>query len=350
MKRKIISLVAVLAMALSLTACGGGQSGSSAANSGNASGGTSGDAVNLAFAFMGAEDTMVGRWATSFKEKVEAASEGGITVTLYPNGELGSDSETIESLLDNTLQIVATQPSPAVPFVPELAIFDLPCAFATADAETINEVLNESSFSKQLDGYFAEANLKCLGFSQGATFREFSSNNKITDLADFNGLKMRVMDNPYQIQFWGLMGCSTTPVPGSELYMSLQNGLVDSQENALDSIVAGSMDEVQDYVTMTNHSLYTNMMLMNQEYFSSLSQEYQDIIETAVSETLTEMIPLYAEADDTARAALEESGLEFTELTDEQFAQIREIAQPVYDDVSASIGSEVVDGLMNALA
>lgn len=100
---------------------------------------------------------------------------------------------------------------------------------------------------------------------------------------------------------------------------------------------------------MTNHSLYTNMMLMNQEYFSSLPQEYQDIIENAVSETLTEMIPLYAEADETARTALEEAGLEFTELTDEQFAQIREIAQPVYDDVSASIGAEVVDGLMDAL-
>ena len=249
MKRKLISLVAVLALALSLTACGGGDT---STPSGSGDGGGSTEAVNLAFAFMGAEDTMVGRWATSFKEKVEAASEGGITVTLYPNGELGSDSETIESLLDNTLQIVGTQPSPAVPFVPELAIFDLPCAFATADAETINTVLNDSDFATQLDGYFAEANLKCLGFSQGATFREFSSNTKITDLADFNGLKMRVMDNAYQIQFWGLMGCSTTPVPGSELYMSLQNGLVEAQENALDSIIAGSMDEVQDYITMTN--------------------------------------------------------------------------------------------------
>ena len=347
MKRKLISLVAVLALALSLTACGGGDT---STPSGSGDGGGSTEAVNLAFAFMGAEDTMVGRWATSFKEKVEAASEGGITVTLYPNGELGSDSETIESLLDNTLQIVGTQPSPAVPFVPELAIFDLPCAFATADAETINTVLNDSDFATQLDGYFAEANLKCLGFSQGATFREFSSNTKITDLADFNGLKMRVMDNAYQIQFWGLMGCSTTPVPGSELYMSLQNGLVDSQENALDTIIAGSMHEVQDYITMTNHSLYTNMMLMNQEYFSSLPQEYQDIIETAVAETLTEMTPLYTEADETARAELEASGLEFTELTDEQFAQIREIAQPVYDDVSEAIGSEVVDGLMAALA
>ena len=80
------------------------------------------------------------------------------------------------------------------------------------------------------------------------------------------------------------------------------------------------------------------------------AQEYQDIIETAVAETLTEMTPLYTEADETARAELEASGLEFTELTDEQFAQIREIAQPVYDDVSEAIGSEVVDGLMAALA
>lgn len=50
---------------------------------------------------------------------------------------------------------------------------------------------------------------------------------------------MRVMDNQYQIKFWSDMGCNTTPVPGSELYMSLQNGLVDSQENALDTVGCG---------------------------------------------------------------------------------------------------------------
>lgn len=345
MKRKMFSLVTALALSLSLTACGGNETGQP-----EGSGPQSPESVNLAFAFMGSEDTMVGRWATSFKEKVETASEGAVMVTLYPNGELGSDSETIESLLDNTLQVVATQPSPVVPFVPELAVFDLPCAFATADAETINQVLNDSSFAEQMDGYFAQANLKCLGFSQGATFREFSSNSKIADIADFSGLKMRVMDNPYQIQFWDLMGCSTTPVPGSELYMSLQNGLVNAQENALDSIVAGSMYEVQDYITMTNHSLYTNMMLMNQEYFNSLPQEYQDIIETATAETLAEMIPLYAEADQAAYDTLADAGLEFTELTEEQYAQMIEIGKPVYDDVREAIGSEVVDGLLEALA
>ena len=75
---------------------------------------------------------------------------------------------------------------------------------------------------------------------------------------------MRVMDNQYQIKFWSDMGCNTTPVPGSELYMSLQNGLVDSQENALDTVVVGGMHEVQDYITLTNHTLYTNMMVMSE--------------------------------------------------------------------------------------
>lgn len=71
---------------------------------------------------------------------------------------------------------------------PELGVFDLPCAFSTSTAEEINEVLNQSDFKTKLDDYFANAGLKCLGFTQGASFRQFSSNKKLTSIEDFKGL------------------------------------------------------------------------------------------------------------------------------------------------------------------
>lgn len=209
--------------------------------------------------------------------------------------------------------------------------------------------LNQSDFKTKLDGYFANAGLKCLGFTQGASFRQFSSNKKLTSIEDFKGLNMRVMDNQYQIKFWSDIGCNTTPVPGSELYMSLQNGLVDSQENALDTVVVGGMHEVQDYITLTNHTLYTNMMVMSESYFNSLPAAYQEIIENAVAETTVEMIPVYQEADQTAYDTLIESGMKINELSAEDMAAMREIAQPVYDMVRSEIGDEAVDALVSVI-
>lgn len=351
MKRNLI-MFAAAALALSLTACAG----QTAPSSGSvpSGGGESGsqaplESIELSYAHMGSETAMVGQWGQMFKQKVEAASDGKITVTIFSNGEMGSDAEAIESVLDNTIQIAGMQPSPAVAFVPELGVFDLPCAFSNSTAEEIDEVLNRSAFKTSLDGYFANAGLKCLGFTQGASFREFSSNKKITSIQDFKGLNMRVMDNQYQIKFWGDMGCNTTPIPGSELYMSLQNGLVDSQENALDTVVAGSMHEVQDYITLTHHTLYTNMMIMSSAYFDSLPSAYQEILEQAIAETEAEMIPIYAAANQEAYDFLVESGMEINELTKEQHDEMIKIAEPVYAGVREKIGDGAVDALLSAI-
>ena len=168
-------------------------------------------------------------------------------------------------------------------------------------------------------------------------------------LPKLTNYKEIIRENQYQIKFWSDMGCNTTPVPGSELYMSLQNGLVDSQENALDTVVVGGMHEVQDYITLTNHTLYTNMMVMSESYFNSLPAAYQEIIENAVAETTVEMIPVYQEADQTAYDTLIESGMEINELSAEDMAAMREIAQPVYDMVRSEIGDEAVDALVSVI-
>lgn len=350
MKRKLFTFALTAALALSLTACGGQSTPSGPAPS---TGGGSGDqaleSIELSYAHMGSETAMVGQWGQMFKQKVETASDGKITINIFSNGEMGSDAEAIESILDNTIQIAGMQPSPAVAFVPELGVFDLPCVFSNSTAEEIDAVLNRSEFKTSLDGYFAKAGLKCLGFTQGASFREFSSNKKVTSIADFKGLNMRVMDNQYQIKFWSDMGCNTTPIPGSELYMSLQNGLVDSQENALDTVVAGSMHEVQDYIALTHHTLYTNMMVMSNSYFNSLPAAYQEIIEQAIAETESEMISIYAAANQDAYDFLVENGMEINELSKEQHDEMIKIAEPVYSSVREKIGDDAVDALLNAI-
>ena len=358
MKKKILVTALSVAMVLSAGACGSGNGqpadGASSADNASSANAASDDlnnleSIELSYAHMGSESSMVGQWGKLFKSKLEAASNGKITVNIFSNNEMGTDAEAVEAILDNTIQIAGMQPSPLVAFVPAAAVFDLPCAFASADAETINTVLNHSEFSETLGTKFEDSGLKCLGFTQGATFRELTSNVDVKSVDDLKGLNMRVMDNSYQIQFWGALGCNTTPVPGSELYMSLQNGLVDSQENALDTLVVMGAPEVQKYVVMTNHSLYTNLMVMSKSYFESLPAEYQQLIEQVIAETEEEMISIYSEANNEARKTLEESGMIINEFDDAQFAKMIELAQPVYDSVRENVGNEIVDSLLNAI-
>lgn len=366
MKKKMLAVALTTAMMFSLTACGGSSESTTAAaettaaaaeaaGKTEAAGETAAsaldalDPIELSYAHMGSESSMVGQWGLLFKSKIEAASNGKITINIFSNNEMGTDAEAIEAILDNTIQMAGMQPSPVVAFVPEVGVFDLPCAFAAADAEKINTVLNDSEFADKLDEKFANSGLKCLGFTQGATYRELTSNVDVKDVEGLKGLNMRVMDNAYQIQFWGDLGCNPTPIPGSELYMSLQNGLVDSQENALDTLVVMGAPEVQKYVVMTNHSLYTNLMLMSKSYFESLPVEYQQLIEQVIKETETEMISVYSEANDSARKTLEDAGMVINEFDDAQYAKMVEIAQPVYNSVRENVGDEMVDALLNAI-
>ena len=134
--KKFLALALSFALTLPLAACGGNPGNASAPPSGSSN---TQDSIQISYAHMGAESSMVGAWGILFKEKVEATSDGKITVNIFSNGEMGSDVEAIESVLDNTIQIAAMQPSPCVAFVPELGVFDLPCAFSTSTAEEINE-------------------------------------------------------------------------------------------------------------------------------------------------------------------------------------------------------------------
>ena len=100
--KKFLALALSFALTLPLAACGGNPGNASAPPSGSSN---TQDSIQISYAHMGAESSMVGAWGILFKEKVEAASDGKITVNIFSNGEMGSDVEAIESVLDNTIQM-----------------------------------------------------------------------------------------------------------------------------------------------------------------------------------------------------------------------------------------------------
>lgn len=302
---------------------------------------------------IGADNSGVGAAAQLYgeliAEKVADITGGQLTVDYFPNSQLGNDQELQAQMLAGDIDFVIAQTAQTVSFVPEVAIFDLPMVFAKYDAETIGHALNESAFYDKINEAYKAKNMYVLHYLQGGTFRETTSNKNIQSIEDFNGLSIRTMENQNHMAFWRGLGASPTPLPWPEVYVSLQQGLVQAQENATDTNVGANFQEVQDYLIMTHHILYVNQFLINAEKMDSLDPLYQDALVQAVKEAAAEIEAELANINEENKNILIEGGMELVEFDAEFIDEVLEISQPVYDSIAEDIGQDYVDSLLEAL-
>ena len=284
------------------------------------------------------------------QEKVKAAN-AGLVIDYFPNGELGGDADLLRQAQKGYIAIMLCQTAPVVSFIPEVAVFDLPMVFARYDGDTIDAVLNgDSMFHQKMAAAYEKAGLHLLGFMQNATYRLASANRNLLTLTDFKGLQIRTMENKNHMDFWTAIGAEPTPLAWSELYISLQNGTVNAQENAADTCVGAHFDEVQKYLACTNHILYCNQICINDKVYKALKPEHRAVLDKAVYEALQEMRPRLDEIDKSNKAILEKGGMTIIEYDNSFFSDVLDI-QGVKDlykriDVATNgLGNILVDSL-----
>ena len=356
--KKILVLLLVIAIGLTVIACSGQETATepeppASDEEPSEAEGESDYASLEPVELIGADNAGVGAAAQLYgeliAEKVAEITDGQLTIDYYPNSQLGNDQELQAQMLAGDIDIVIAQTAQTVSFVPEVAIFDLPMVFAKYDAQTIDYALNKSEFSEKMKEAYRAKNMLILHYLQGGTFLETTSNKKIESIEDFKGLKIRTMENQYHMAFWEELGASPTPLPWPEVYVSLQQGLVDAQENATDTCVGANLHEVQDYLIMTHHILYCNQFLINASKFDSLDPLYQAALQQAVDEAAVEIEAALVAINDENREKLVEGGMELVEFEDSFIDQVLEEAQEVYDAIGEDIGQDYVDSLLDAL-
>lgn len=308
------------------------------------------EAVELIYGNGAANGAAGDLWGIAFCENVERITGGKLTVSYFGNSQLGVDSELQQQMLAGDIDIVSCQPAQTTSFVPEVAVFDLPMVFAKYDAAAIDKALNDSSFTTLINEGYGKAGMLCLGFLQGATFREMTSNKEIRTLDDFSGVKIRTMDSKYHLMFWQALGANPTPLAFTELYMSLQQGVVEAQENANDTNVSSQFFEVQDYLVNTHHILYMNQFLINKARFEGLAPAYQDAVRQAVAEATASLAPDMSKINEDNKAIMIENGMESIEFEPSFVDEVIAKAQGVYTAIRGEIGDAIVDALINELA
>lgn len=211
--------------------------------------------------------------------------------------------------------------------------------------DEVREHVDNPKFMKFMQQVYNDGGYELLGYADQG-FRVMTTNKKIESLADFKGQKIRTMENSYHMAYWKALGASPTPMTFSEVYIGLQQGTIDAQENPYEVIVSNKLYEQQDYVVETNHLPHLISLIVSEEFMKGLTDEQQQIIRDAA-----ETAKQYAREKSDERIAskiktIEDSGTQIITLSDEVHEQIRKECQPIYESIEKNVSSDIVDAYL----
>lgn len=258
-------------------------------------------------------DTPLHKALVKFKEDLEA-EEVDLGVEIYEGGQLGGVAEVTDMVQNNNMQMTAAASVLLAPYIPEFNVLDL--FFLFDDEEHAHRVLDSEDGGEALLDAMTSRGLHGLGFGE-VGFRHITSNLGPIDSEEALGnVRLRSANNPMQIAAWEAVGATPIPLAWGEIYTSLQQNLINSQESAAFSVKSQRFYEVQSHMTMSGH-IYTNFVwFMNAEFYEGLTEEQQQAVEVAADQAIAYQRELAMEANNQVIGELEELGVEVSEMPD----------------------------------
>jgi len=289
--------------------------------------------VTIRLAHLNPEDPFAshsGAMAAVFKSLVESNSNGQIEVQLFPNGQLGKDNEVIEQVRSGLVESTISSSGGMAQHYPLVGVFDIPFAFPNIGVAS-KVITKDSSFGEKfVSDLEAKTGLEVLGLLDSGGFFAFTdSKHPIASVEDMDGLRIRTMTLPTHEAMISSLGGQPTPLPWAEVYTALQTGVADGQMNPVPIIAFAKFDEVQKYLSITNHLITPYIWTMNKEFLEGLSEEDQYLIKWAadVATDAGRSMSRVIEASDKGLPALA-AKMEVNVVTPEEQAKFAEAAQP----------------------
>lgn len=270
-----------------------------------------------------------------FAKRVEELSKGKITVSVGGNAQFGDDVEMLTGLRLGTLDLSANSQGPTAGIVPQFGVIGLPFLFETLPAAW--EVL-DGPVGDELKAEAEKKGLVVLAFWDNG-IRHISNNVRpILKPEDLKGLKIRTPADPATIDTFAALGANPTPMKFSELYLALQQGVVDGQENPLMNIYSSKLHEVQKYISLTGHKYEMTSFLMSKVAWNKLSPDDKQIIQQAANEARDLNRKLSAASEEELRGKIEATGVEFNNVDPAPF---HAMVKPVYEKWTKEQGAFV---------
>lgn len=271
--------------------------------------------LTFATAYAGG-DGQIGQTMQKLKDLAAEKSGGSVNIELFFDSSLGTERELLEALVTGAGDMSMAGISDVVYWMPEYFL-SVPYLF-----ESVAHVraVYDGPIGKEIDQLMLEKKgLRTLAImNRGA--RHVSSNKKIEKPADMNGLRLRLPENPLWIAIWKQLGVNATTISYNELYTALQTGVVEAQENPLESIVNSKFYEVQKYVVLTGHVRDVYKIQISEKSWAKLTPEEQTALQAAATEAALFGDGLLASSEEKSLQVLKESGTEVIEVDTKAFS------------------------------
>ncbi|MCR9087807.1 MAG: TRAP transporter substrate-binding protein [Rhodobacteraceae bacterium] len=248
--------------------------------------------------------------SVKFGEELSALTDGRIVVEVFPNESLGKEIDLINGMQLGTVDMTITGES-LQNWAPMAALLAVPYAYKSIDH--MDEIAS-GEIGDQIKAQIIEkAQIRPIAhFARGP--RNLTSNRPIAHPDDLDGLKMRVPNVPLFVDTWKALGANPGPMAFSEVFTSLQNGTIESQENPLALIRSASFNEVQSHVNTTEHVRSWIYLTIAESTWNKLSEEDQAAVMEAAARAQAYERGLFNDSIAADRAFLEEKGMIFVEV------------------------------------
>lgn len=276
--------------------------------------------------------------AEEFARRVNESLDGVAHVTVYTDSQLGSDREMLQKLKLGTQDM--SQPSTIMStIVPEFGLFDLP--YLVASREHMR-CIGEEIVWPELAPKVEAAGYKLIGIWENG-FRHISNNVRpINTPEDLQGIKLRVPQGVWRVRMFETYGANPTPMAFSEVFVGLQTGVIDGQENPYSNIYAGRFQEVQTYLTETRHIYTPSFPTASLRRFESYPEEVQEAILEAGRQTQDWTYEQAEMLEEETKKKLIEAGMEFNVADREAFVAG---SKAVYDAFAEEVpgGADLIE-------
>lgn len=275
-----------------------------------------------------------------FIAELSKATGGKITGSVSPNSQLGSHSDYIGSLQMGSIQVAEATAAVLSTVAPKFSIFDLPYV-APNNAQAVYELLEGEAGEILNQDLIENANVRVIGWMCRTPRHVYSAKGPIEGLDDWKNLKIRTMESSAMISAMELLGAKATPIATAERYLALQTGVVDAAENNVAEIYNCKEFEVTSYLSKTGHLCAPNVLIVGEDWFQSLSPEYQELVLKIGKEAGKVATDIETSKEEEYESLLvSEGGMMVNEVEDT--APFQEALAPLYEEYKDVVGEDLL--------
>ena len=276
-----------------------------------------------------------------YTEVVNQKLAGKAKVVFYHSHQLGPDKDLMQKLKLGTIHM--THMASVMPnYVPEAAIFDMP--FIVKDRDHVIAMEKKVIRTTFADAA-AKKGYKYLGLWENG-FRHITNNVRpITTPADLAGVKLRTPRSKWRVAMFKEFGANPTPMPFSEVFVGLQTGAIDGQENPLTHIAANKLQEVQKYLSISGHVYSPTFVIAYKKHWEKIPADIRKVLEDEVENLRPWVYETVAAADAKLVGDLESKGMEVNKVDFNAFVKA---SAPIYKKFDEEVpgGAKMIDEIL----